>query len=430
MHHPILDDEAGRVAALARYKVLDTPPEFSYDALTELAAQICGCPVALISLVDERRQWMKSKYGLPADYVECPKEMTVCSSTICSNDLVYVPELTTDERFKDLPLVTGEPYLRAYCGMPLINREGYALGTLCVVDFEPRELTPSQRESVRRLAQQAIAQLELRRQLLERDELLTELMEAKAEVETERDRSNQLLRSILPDAIAEELKATGGVEPRYHESTTVIFADFKGFTRLTETLDPARLLAQLGQHFARFDEIAQANRLETVKTMGDAYICAGGLPRETRTHALDACLAALQMQRFVAIANRQREKVRLAPWELRIGINSGPVVAGLVGTRRFAYDIWGNAVNVAQRMEEACEPGRVNVSASTMHHVARLFETEPRGSVQVKHLGAIDMYFLNRIRPAFSADAEGCFPNEGFWKAGGIDLQALTGVPA
>jgi class 3 adenylate cyclase len=164
--------------------------------------------------------------------------------------------------------------------------------------------------------------------------------------------------------------------------------------------------------------------------MGDAYICAGGLPRETRTHALDACLAALQMQRFVAIANRQREKVRLAPWELRIGINSGPVVAGLVGTRRFAYDIWGNAVNVAQRMEEACEPGRVNVSASTMHHVARLFETEPRGSVQVKHLGAIDMYFLNRIRPEFSADPEGCVPNDRFWKAGGIDQHALDDAPA
>ena len=326
MHEPTRHDDVARVAALALYEALDTPPEFAYDALTELAAQICGCPVALISLVDERRQWFKSKYGLPADFVECPREMTVCSSTICSNDLLYVPELMRDERFRDLPIVAGEPHLRFYCGMPLITRDGHALGTLCVVDFEPRELTPSQREAVRRLAQQAMAQLELRRQLCERDVLLKEVSEARAAAETERKRSDLLLRTVLPEPIADELIAQGRVEARYHESTTIVFADFKGFTRLTETLDPARLLAQLGQNFTRFEEIAQANRLETIKTIGDAYVCAGGLPTENRTHAIDACVAALQMQAFVTNANRQREKLRLASWELRIGVNTGPVV--------------------------------------------------------------------------------------------------------
>jgi class 3 adenylate cyclase len=223
----------------------------------------------------------------------------------------------------------------------------------------------------------------------------------------------------LPDDVAEELQTQGRVEPRFHESTTILFADFKGFTRLTETLDPARLLAQLSQNFQRFDEIAAANRLETLKTMGDAYVCIGGLPKPTRSHAVDACLSALQMQRFVTGTNRQREKLRLAPWELRIGVNSGSVVAGVVGIRRFAYDIWGNAVNVAQRMEEACEPGRVNISASTMHQVARLFVTEARGTVEVKHLGAMDMYFLDRIRPELSADSEGCVPNDRFWSVSG-----------
>jgi adenylate cyclase len=248
MEQPQPTDEGSRLASLALYKVLDIPPEFAHDALTELAAQICGCPVALISLVDDRRQWIKSRYGFPSDFVECPREMSVCSTTICSNDLLYVPDLESDDRFKTLPIVTGEPLLKFYCGMPLINREGHALGTLCVVDFEPRELSPAQREAIRRLAQQTMAQLELRRQLLQRDELFSEVSEARAAAEAAQQRSDSLLRNILPAAIAEELKAHGRVQPRYHDSATILFADFKGFTRLTETLDPARLLAQLDQN--------------------------------------------------------------------------------------------------------------------------------------------------------------------------------------
>src|SRR4029434_9572650 len=134
-----------RLGALASYRVLDTPPEFAFDALTELAAEICGCPAALISLIDERRSWLKSKYGLPDEVIECPREITMCSSAICCNDLLYLPDLTLDERVTDPQLVTSEPYIKFYCGMPLINREGYALGSLCIVDFAPRELSPSQR---------------------------------------------------------------------------------------------------------------------------------------------------------------------------------------------------------------------------------------------------------------------------------------------
>jgi class 3 adenylate cyclase len=413
-------NETDRLTALTLYRVLDTPPEFAYDALTELAAQICSCPVALISLLEERRQWFKSKYGLPADFAECPREVTVCNTTICSNDLLYVADLTKDARFKDLPIVTGEPYIRFYCGMPLINRDGYALGTLCVVDFAPHDLSPSQREAIRRLAQQAMTQLELRRQLLERDALLGQLAEAKAAAEAARERSDVLLRNILPASIAEELKAHDRVRPRYCESATVLLADFKDFVRLTETLEPASLVEQLNQNFARFDQIVEGNRLETLKTIGDAYMCVGGLPEPNRTHAIDACLAALQMQKFISSANRQRERLRLAPWELRIGIRTGSLVAGIVGTRRLTYDVWGNTANAAQRLQEACEPGRINIAGSTFHQVAALFETEPRGRIEVKHMDSLDMYFLNRIKPDLAADAEGCLPNDLFWNASGL----------
>ena len=280
MLQPMPANEADRLAALAHYEVLDTPPEFAHDALTELAAQICNCPAAILSLLEERRQWFKSKYGLPADFAECPREITVCNTTICSNDLLYVPDLTRDPRFKSLPIVIGEPYLRFYCGMPLINRDGYALGTLCVVDFKAHELSPSQREAIRRLAQQAMAQLELRRQLLERDVLLGQLSEAKAAVEAARERSDVLLRNILPAPIAEELKAHGRVRPRYYETATVMFADFKDFVPLTETLEPASLIEELNQNFAHADigsiAILLVPRLTKRPTAIEQLLCSSG----------------------------------------------------------------------------------------------------------------------------------------------------------
>ena len=420
MNQPYPADEPGRLAALATYQALDTPPEFDQDALTEIAAEICGFPVALISLMDEHRQWFKSSYGI-SGMTECPREVTVCSTTICANDILYVPDLTKDERFKDLPIVTGEPNLRAYCGMPLINPEGFALGTLCVIDFEPHELTPSQREAVRRLSRQAMSLLELRRQLIARDSTLNEIKAAKQEAEEARIKSDALLDGIFPTNVAEELKTKGRVEPRFYDLATILFADFKDFTLLTEGMEPARLIEQLNQHFRTFDEIASANRVITLRTVGDGCICAGGLPEQNDTHAIDACLAALRFHQSIVESNRGRELLRLKPWHQRIGINTGPVVAGVVGVKRYTYDVWGTTVNAAARLEQTSDPGRINISASTLHYTKDLFEIEPRGSIDAKNLGAIDMYFLNRIKPEFSADSEGVVPNENFWQTAGLD---------
>lgn len=419
-------EEAARVDVLHRYKILDTVPEFAFDSLAELAAVICNCPAAIIGFIDERREFMKAKYGLPEGLTECPRDITICSEALCRNDLLYVPDTTKDERFKDCGTVVGEPYVRFYCGMPLINREGYALGTFCVIDFEPHGMRPEQQEALRRLACQAMGQLELRRQLIERDQTLRELDEARTALMVEKDKSDKLLLDILPSAIAQELKDNRRVQPRYFDSTTILFADFRGFTRLTERLDPVSLIDELDRRFASFDDIVAANRMEKLKTIGDAYLCVGGLPEENRCHAFDACLAALQMQALTARSNLQRQKLRLPLWELRIGINTGSLIAGVVGKRKFTYDVWGNSVNVAERMEAACEPGLVNISGSTAQRVGALFEIEPRGSVEVKHKGEMDMFFLRRIRPEFSADAEGTIPNAEFWRAAGQAAAAMT----
>jgi class 3 adenylate cyclase len=417
MNRMIPANESGRLDALGNYAILDTLPEAGFDEITELAAQICGCPAALVSFVDASRQWIKAKYGpLPAELSECPREISICTATICNNDILYVSDLIKDQRFNTSPLVTGDMHIRFYCGVPLITRDGYALGTLCVIDFEPRELTFEQREALRRLSRQTMVHLELRRQLLVRNEMLRELEHARDRAMAEKAESEQLLLNILPPSIAAELKANGRVQPRFFDAATVILIDFTGFTRLVETMEPASVIDQLDQHFTKFDDIMANHRLEKLKTIGDAYLAVGSVPEPNRSHAIDASLAALQVLDHLGRLNRQREKLRLPAWQVRIGINTGPVIAGVVGKHKFTYDIWGNTVNVAQRVEAAGAPGRIGITESTWQHIKTRFETDARGAVEVKHQGLVNMYYLNRIRPEFASDSAGIMPNDRFWK--------------
>ena len=191
--------------------------------------------------------------------------------------------------------------------------------------------------------------------------------------------------------------------------------DFTGFTRLIETMEPASVIDQLDQHFTQFDDIMANHRLEKVKTIGDAYLAVGGVPEPNRTHAFDASLAALDVLDYLGKLNRQREKLRLPPWQVRIGINTGPVIAGVVGKHKFTYDIWGNTVNTAQRVEAAGLPGRISIAESTWQHINTRFETEARGTVEVKHQGLVNMYYLDRIRVDFASDIFWMTPNDRFW---------------
>lgn len=411
---PIPADEAARLAAVKSYQLLDTAPEIAYDEITELAAQICQCPVAVIGLIDETRDWKKSAYGFPPDQCTMPRDLSICSATICGSDLIVCSDLSKDERYRDNPVVTGEPKLRFYCGMPLINPQGYALGTLCVVDFQPREITIQQMEAMRRLSHQAVSQFELRRSVLELERRMAELNEARREADKQRERSDRLLLNILPRAVAEELRANEEVVPRYHESVTIMFADFEGFSRLAERIEPKSLIEQLDQFFSAFDAIADRHRMEKLKTIGDAYMCVGGLPEPNRTHDVDACLAALSMIEFMRRTNAQRDRLHLPRWELRIGVHNGPVMAGVVGKSKFIYDVWGDAVNIAARLEGAGGAGRINVSDTVFSRVRSLMEFEPRGAVEVKNKPPINMHFLSRIKPEFSRDPEGLRPNDAF----------------
>ena len=414
MSYPIPANEPERVAAVRALEILDTPPDPAYDEIGELAAHVCKCPIGYISFIDEERVWLKAKYGLPPDFTGCPREIGFCSTTICGAELVTVPDLRDDARFHDNPFVTNDPHLKFYCSMPLITDEGHALGTLCVMDFEPRQLDFEQTQSMRRLSRQVLSQLELRRKLMEYRQTIKSLDEARAELAAEKAHTEALLANILPPAIAGELKKNGKVQPKYTSGATILFTDFKGFTLLTERTEPAALIGLLDQYFTAFDDIVARWGLEKLKTIGDAYMAVAGVPTANRRHAIDACLAALEMQAAVARMKALREKMRLPALELRVGVHSGPVMSGVVGKNKFTFDIWGDAVNTAALMEANGAPGRINVSETVAGQVKSLFELEARGPIVAKHDRSHEMFFLNRLKPKYSRDAEGQSPNPDF----------------
>ncbi len=184
--HP--DNEVQRLEALSAYQVLDTIPELAFDDLTFLASTLCQAPIALISLIDGHRQWFKSKVGISAE--ETSRDIAFCAHCILQSDLMVVPDALTDTRFVDNPLVTKDPNIRFYAGAPLTTPDGHNLGTLCVIDRVPGELNKNQMKSLQALSRQVMAQLELRRQLLERDFLLKQLQDAVNEV--------KILSGMLP----------------------------------------------------------------------------------------------------------------------------------------------------------------------------------------------------------------------------------------
>ncbi len=220
------------------------------------------------------------------------------------------------------------------------------------------------------------------------------IQKTKRIIEEEKERSDRLLLNILPEETAEELKAKGKVKARKYESVTVLFSDFKGFTSYSEGLSPEALVHTIGFYFSKFDEIMEKYDLEKIKTIGDAYMCAGGLHDNKNDHAERMIRAAEEIVEFVD-KTRKDETARELTFDIRIGINTGPVVAGVVGTKKFAYDIWGDTVNVAARMESMSEPGRINISENTYDLLKDQWSFDYRGELEVKNRGKLKMYFVN-----------------------------------
>jgi len=216
------------------------------------------------------------------------------------------------------------------------------------------------------------------------------------EIEKEKQISENLLLNILPAEVAEELKAKGSADAKQFDEVTVLFTDFKDFTRLSEKMSAKELVEEINTCFVFFDRIIESHGVEKIKTIGDSYMCAGGLPVANKTHAVDVVSAALEIKNFILDRVAEQTSLGREPFQVRIGVHTGPVVAGIVGVKKFAYDIWGDTVNTASRMESSGEAGKVNISNSTYELIKDNFICTARGKVIAKNKGEMEMYFVDK----------------------------------
>ena len=218
-------------------------------------------------------------------------------------------------------------------------------------------------------------------------------------LDQQKEQIENLVLNILPSEVAQELKVHGYAKPKYFDHVSVLFTDFKGFTKIADELSPHEVVTELNECFIAFDEIIGRYGLEKIKTIGDSYMCAGGIPTPNDEHPIKIVQASLEIREYIRKRNEIRSSMGLPPWELRIGIHVGPIVAGVVGRKKYAYDIWGSTVNIASRMESNGEVGTVNVSAATHEYIKDRYHCTYRGKIYAKNIGEIDMYFVDNELP-------------------------------
>jgi class 3 adenylate cyclase len=219
-------------------------------------------------------------------------------------------------------------------------------------------------------------------------------------IEYEKNRSENLLLNILPEETAEELKENGTAKARSYEQVSILFTDFKGFTSIAATMSPEQLVQEIHEQYKVFDEIMTHHGIEKIKTIGDAYMAAGGLPVPNDTNPMDVIKAALEIRDYTEKLKQKRIEEGRPFFEIRIGVHTGPVVAGIVGIKKFAYDIWGDTVNIASRMESNSEPGKVNISQTTYALVKDYAICTYRGEIEAKNRGKLKMYFVEQLKIA------------------------------
>jgi class 3 adenylate cyclase len=276
-------------------------------------------------------------------------------------------------------------------GVPIIN-QGKFIGVLYLENqLSKNAFTEERLNFIAMLSSQISVSIE-NAQLYKN--LEEKVAERTKELAQEKKTSDDLLFNILPKEVAEELKRTGKTQPRSYESVTVLFTDFVGFTKTAKSMTAEELVNNIDWYFQKFDSIIAKFNLEKIKTIGDAYMCAGGLPVPNTTHAMDVIRAAQEIVACTQQSNLNDQKT--TDLQIRIGIHTGPLVAGVVGSKKFAYDIWGNTVNQASRLESSSEPGRINISESTYNIVKDSIDCTYRGELSVKGIGDVPMYFVNQ----------------------------------
>ncbi|RFC55873.1 adenylate/guanylate cyclase domain-containing protein [Brumimicrobium aurantiacum] len=279
-----------------------------------------------------------------------------------------------------------------------------------------KSIDKERRQQVRLELKIAERTRELRKMNTKIEQQKEKLVEQTEELEREKDKTERLLNNVLPKETASQLKKDGRSAARDFSKVSIMFTDFVGFSKIAEVMDAKDLVSILDMHFRKFDQIIEKHDLEKIKTIGDAYMCAGGVPIRNKTNPINTTLAAVQIKQYMLDFKEKQIKLGKPYWQLRIGINTGPVSAGVIGTKRYAYDVWGNTVNRAQRMEQLCKPERIAVSQDTFDHIEPYFECKQIGKVATKSGVKIMMYEVISIKPELSIGGLGIKPNKSFNK--------------
>lgn len=253
----------------------------------------------------------------------------------------------------------------------------------------------------------------LRNQFAAKKQRLEQLLSIRAaNLIAEKDKTDALLANVLPKTTAEEIKSTGKAAKVKYNFVTVLFSDIQGFTRIAEEMNPEVLIDELDKFFFHFDSVVDKYKIEKIKTIGDAYMCAGGIPEKDRANPVKVILAAMEMQNYMGKLKAESVSGGSKYWDIRIGIHTGTVIAGVVGQKKLSYDIWGDTVNTASRMESSGEPGKINISGTTYEFVKDFFDCKHRGRMPVKYKGEVDMYFVEGIVPELRNESG--LPNDMF----------------
>ena len=366
------ENEVERLAEVKRLGImeLDLSGERRYNSMTQVATYLTGCKQSAINILGSNVQQCKANFGFnmmqSTMLKEIPREISVCQFSLSNpGQPLIIENILEDERTKNMKNMPFDPGFRFYASLPLLSSRGFSIGTLCVFDPNPKNLDHQQIDGLRLLSDQIVHMLE------------KEL--------------NSTGSSVPEDKTEEQPSKMKG---QYYSATSILFADFVGFTNLVENSDPGELLETLNTFFSGFDRIISKHNVLKVKTVGDCYMCVGGIPSQQKTHAQEVCAAAIDLLKFVEGTNIQFEALGKPCWELRIGIHSGPVIAGTTGS---TFDIWGDSVNIAARLESSSESGKIHISEKTKDYLEDAGSFSPRGDVELKNKGAWSTFFLDKL---------------------------------
>ncbi len=397
--------------------------EIDLHSLLELimstVTRVMAADRSTLFLVDRETGDLWSKVAQGSGVIRVERGAGIAGHVAATGEIANIADAYKDPRFnQEFDRKSGYKTRTILC-MPIKNPRAEIIGTIQVLNkLDGSPFNTEDEEMLGAFSSLAGISLENARAYeeleKEKNSLEVRVAERTRDLADEKKKSDDLLLNILPAGVAEELKRDGQAMPRGYDLVSVMFTDFKGFTQVAENLEAAALVAELDKCFFFFDELVERFNLEKIKTIGDSYMCAGGIPVPNRTNPVEIVLAALEIQAFMSQMREIKLQIGEPFWQLRLGIHTGPVVAGVVGKKKFAYDIWGDTVNTASRMESSGEVDRVNISEATFKLVEPFFTCTYRGMVAAKNKGQIGMYFVEGIRPELCDRGQRLVPNQKF----------------